>query len=101
MNKRKRKKYLKQQGLYINPKETWNLDYEIARFVRTRLELFKKETNSKPIIFSEEEWFDILDKMIAAFAIVEKDLPIWTENEQKQMEEGINLFAKYYLFLWW
>ena len=42
MNKRTRKKWLKEQGLYVNPKETWNLDYTIAKFMLPRLKLFKK-----------------------------------------------------------
>lgn len=30
MNKRIRKKYLKQHGLYVHPKETWSLDITLA-----------------------------------------------------------------------
>lgn len=48
MNKRVHKKWLKKQGLYVNPKETWNLDYTIAKFVLPRLKLFKKLNNGYP-----------------------------------------------------
>ena len=37
MNKRQRKKWLKQHKKYINPRETWSLDVTIANFVYPRL----------------------------------------------------------------
>ena len=33
MNKRQRKKYLKEKGLYVMNKELWNLDYTIAEWI--------------------------------------------------------------------
>lgn len=42
MNKRTRKKWLKKQGLYINPKEMMNLDCNIAKYVLPRLKMYKK-----------------------------------------------------------
>ena len=48
MNKRTRKKRLKKQGLYVNPKETWDLDCNIAKYVLPRLKLFKKLNNGYP-----------------------------------------------------
>lgn len=32
MKKRQRKKWLKQHGEYVNPRDTWALDYTIAEF---------------------------------------------------------------------
>ena len=67
MNKRTRKKWLKEQGLYVNPKETWNLDYTIAKFVLPRLKLFKKLNNGYPGregMETKEKWDEALNKMI-------------------------------------
>lgn len=48
MNKRVYKKRLKKQGLYVNPKETLDLDCNIAKYVLPRLKLFKKLNNGYP-----------------------------------------------------
>ena len=84
MNKRTRKKWLKEQGLYVNPKETWNLDYTIAKFVLPRLKLFKKLNNGYPGregMETEEEWDEALDKMIWSFEQIINDnsYNIWSE----------------------
>ena len=41
MNKKQkqRKKWLKRRGLYISPRDTWNLDTTIAEFILPRLKL--------------------------------------------------------------
>lgn len=112
MNKRKRKKYLKQHGLYVNPKETWNLDQVIARYVRPRLELFKKLKNGYPgmgDMDTPEKWDEALNKMIRAFVYLEKDdLYSYTHFEfdklqciNDEIQEGLELFAKWYRDLLW
>lgn len=99
MNKRQRKKWLKQHNKYINPKETWSLDWTIANFVYPRLKLFKKLNNGHPTNLSMEEWDEILDKMIFSFEELKKDFVV-CKDEQK-IQEGLGLFAKYYRELWW
>lgn len=80
MNKRQRKKYLKEKGLYVMNKETWNLDGTIARWIIPRLKLFKKLNIGYPScdrkIYAEtkeivdmtyEQWNNIIDEIIIAF----------------------------------
>lgn len=82
-------------------KDTWNLDYYIAKFILPRLKLFKKVGMGFPCdLKSINEWYDILDKMIAAFMILSTD-EINTQDEQKIVNEGLDLFRKYYQDLWW
>lgn len=103
MNKRIRKMQLKKLGKYIPHSDTYNLDMTIAQFILPRLELFKKLTDCYPHQFdSMEEWYKTLDKMIAAFSIISHKTPIQRSEEEKSIiNEGLDLFRKYYNDLWW
>lgn len=48
MNNRQRKKWLKKQDLYVNPKETWSLDITFAKYIVPRLKKFKELNNGYP-----------------------------------------------------
>lgn len=117
MNNRQRKKYLKKKGLYVNPKETWCLDYRLAEYIIPRLKLFKKLNNGYPgrdEMDTPEKWDIAIDKMITAFQLVidTDDLhdrywpnntfnkSLW-EEDQRKIEEGLLLFAKWFQSLWW
>lgn len=122
MNKRQRKKWLKRQGLYINPKETWSLDYTIAKFVLPRLEYFKRVNNGYPgrdEMDTPEKWDAALDKMINSFRIIVSsgcdfayglDRDDYLDRQSyleaidaktTEIQEGLMLFAKWYQHLWW
>ena len=103
MNKRIRKKQLKRLSGYVQTKDTWNLDMTIAQFIVPRLELFKKVTDCYPSQFdSMEEWYEILEKMIAAFKVISCKTGIQRSEEEKSIiNEGLDLFRKYYNDLWW
>lgn len=81
--------------------ETWSLDYTIACFALPRLKRYKKITKSFPSSMEKiEDWYEILDKIIFSLeAIVEErifDTPI-----DERIQEGCELFGKYFLNLWW
>ena len=115
MNNRQRKKWLKQRGLYVNPKETWSLDITFAKYIIPRLKKFKELNNGYPGIEevnTPEKWDEALDKMIQAFEYVANEFDWWVDNpkydcfdEEKRRQvvinEGLQLFAKYYMNLWW
>lgn len=117
MNKRIRKKWLKKQGLYVNPNETWSLDITIAKFILPRLKLFKKLTNGYPgtgEMDTFEKWIKAIDKMIWSFEkILSEDNyygikicgnPNWKEEYnqiQSKIDEGLMLFTKWFQSLWW
>lgn len=148
MNNRQRKKMLKSHGKYVNPKETWNLDYRIASYILPRLKLFKKVSITYPgrdEADTPEKWDEALDKMIQAFEYVIEEDDWWINNpeynytdgmkirseehddgmvhvvfdeedlvkevkkkhfaervrRQEVIDEGLQLFAKYFQHLWW
>ncbi len=83
--------------------ETYSLDYVISQFVLPRLKRFRELTNGFPSeLSSMTEWKIILDKMIAAFELDVKRFDCtFTDMEQKVLNEGFELFFKYYHSLWW
>lgn len=82
--------------------ETWSLDSSIARFILPRLIRFKEINAGYPGTISEQEWDDILDRMILAFSLLASDVVFCTGKEdQKKIDEGLALFAKWYQHLWW
>lgn len=112
MNKRQRKKYLKEKGLYVMNKELWNLDYTIAKWILPRLKLYKNLTIGFPSIdrkvYSEtkeykditfEDWQNILDEIILGFEqilidpldiAIDKDLDFKNKTDYKIYEDICN-----------
>lgn len=88
--------------------ETWALYSVIAEFVLPRLIRFRELNNGFPMGLTPEQWDNILDKIIFAFD--------WTLNDcskeninisqkerdknYKKCEEGLQLFAKWFRYLW-
>lgn len=134
MNNRQRKKWMKKHRLYVNPKETWSLDVNLAKYIITRLKKFKKLNNGYPGIGemnTPEKWDEALDKMIQAFEYVIDLDEYWIDDPKYDytdimfgknkefyekikenkitedirrlaaIDEGLQLFAKYYMSLWW
>lgn len=110
----------------INVEELYDLDITIARFILPRLIAFKQHCERTPrLSMSQEEWVEIMDKMIYAFERIafqtEEDTPeykayikaIWNNEEDlvdlkraakaslKPISEGLSLYHKYYRNLWW
>lgn len=85
----------------FNYEDCWGLDHAIACFVLPRLVHFKKVKQSYPSGITYEEWDEILDKMIYAFKeIVKENANFMIGENRKRVEEGIELFAKYFFSLW-
>lgn len=86
--------------------ETWSLDYSLAKIIAPRLKRFKEVKCCHPMELTQEEWDTILDKMIFAFEKLGEDDYQWPYEEipdevGKAVEEGRELFHKYYHDLWW
>lgn len=81
---------------------TWSLDYSLPPVILPRLKRFKEVTIAVPQDMTQEEWHEILDKMIAAFEFAGSDAR-WeaTPGDFEKYQEGLDLFAKYYFLLWW
>lgn len=85
---------------------TWNLDVELATWLLPRLKRFKEISPVVPYDLTEQEWNEILNKIILALelTITKFDNTTLEENlneRYKKVEEGINLLAKYFESLWW
>lgn len=125
MNKRQRKKWLKQHNRYVNEKEVWNLDCTISEWIVPRLKKFKKINGAYPGIApmdTYEKWNIALDKMIRGFELAKYEPIDLDENLnvvddygefnlekhkkiaeiwKKEVDEGLNLFATWYSYLWY
>lgn len=121
MSKRLRKKQLKKLGVYVNPKETWNLDITISKWIVPRLKQLRDTTHSYPgrdEAATPEQWEEILNKMILAFELAGQDaMDLYNGGEDEPLnfekykdyvenyynphvQEGLQLFAKWYMDLW-
>ena len=94
MRQRARKKWLKKHNQYINPKELWNLDYTIAKFVLPRLIEFKENTISFPgygEVDTRDKWDTALQKMITAFEYIITDEDWWIDDPRYDYSEGLHV----------
>lgn len=87
----------------FSDKDLWNLDVTIAEFIRPRLVAFKKYSGGLPCDYTEAEWHDKLDRMILAFEDIEEQRMFsaeWSEDRQKETDEGLKIFAQHFQTLW-
>lgn len=79
--------------------ETWNLWITVSKFILPRLRRYKQVDHFWPsVVSSRKEWSEIIDKMIETFEILSDDTEEYAGNA---VEEGLDLFRKYFLCLWW
>ena len=86
------------------PAECWNLDTTFAMYIYSHLCYFRDNCNyGHPGNLSEEQWNNILNKMIEGFRLLitrnEDDIP--SKTKEKKIKYGIRLFAKYFSALWY
>jgi len=81
--------------------DTFSLDLTISEFILPRLIRFNELRIGYPFGMSEEEWDTIIQKMIRGFELHVDSLPSLTDKEVNEMNEGLDLFRKYYQNLWW
>ena len=74
----------------------------MAKDITMALKSFKKcNINSYPADLDYiEEWHNIIDKMIYSFEIIANDDIVTQMNRKKEIQEGLDLFAKYFMDLW-
>lgn len=99
--------------------ECWNLDVSIAALILPRLIHFRDSYSGVPSMFIKydeqsniinekeayDKWIEVLNKMIDAFYLVAAAVNFSCEIEElksisKRIDEGLKLFAQYYLSLW-
>ena len=81
--------------------EVWNTDNTIAQLIVPRLQAFKAlDKHGGPPDFSEmREWNNAIQKMIDAFELLKYNSS-FSEEEQKTIKEGLELFCKHFRNLW-
>ena len=99
---KKHLKRLKKHG--FDDTELWNLDVTISKFVLVRLKRFRQTSIGYPSNLTEKKWKKILKKMIYSFEFhLNEDLNKYdkfTKKDNKKIEKGFILFAKYLTNLW-
>jgi len=87
--------------------DTWDLQYTIAKFALPRLKRHKQLINGYPAGLTEQEWYEILDKIIWSFEFLlsDENIEIYPTRSIKELfekeDEGFRLFGEYYCDLWW
>jgi hypothetical protein len=81
--------------------ETWSLRDTIANFIIPRLERY--EEISKDFLIRDEELISDINKFLIAMKLTSRDSGslILSEEEEKQLREGLDAFPKIFLSLWW
>jgi hypothetical protein len=92
--------------------ECWNLFYYLAEYALPRLRSLRENCHGHPAQLTAEEWDTILGKMIYAMNIIANDDYILQFDWEKQedldryraeallVQEGCELFGKYFQNLW-
>ncbi len=110
--------------MVIHPDDTYSLDYTLAFIIAPALKQLRKDKIGVPqkvfeycnikidenVTWGEEQdkqfnealvqWQIILDKMIFAFETITADDDNEDESVNKRVEEGLELFGKFYRCLW-
>jgi hypothetical protein len=81
--------------------ETWSLRDTIGNFMIPRLERY--EEIAKGFLKREPEMVVEIESLLNAMKLIARDKGscIFTDEEQKQVEEGLNNFPKVFMSLWW
>ena len=83
--------YAKQRQLRgFDDSETWSLTDTICHFILPRLQRFKEINASTPAQLTEQEWNDILDKIITSLQLTCKDKSSRNLNDEESKQKLSN-----------
>lgn len=82
--------------------EVWNTDNTIAQLIVPRLLALKSldKHGVPPELGEIRKWNNIIQKMIDAFELMKYAGRVNTKEEESTIEEGLDLFRKYFRDLW-
>ncbi len=81
--------------------EVWNVFHGTAVYVDKTLGTWiKLGVNSRPGDVTAEEWDEILKKIHNAFHLIALDDLEIRVKQEKEIDEGLDLFRKWYFHLW-
>jgi hypothetical protein len=100
-DKKRIPKYLRQfKERGFDDTETWNLSSVILKFTLPRLKRFREVNNGYPGGLSAKKWDEMIDKMILGIELFLED-DAGDKVKNKQIDEGLELFFKWFRHLWW
>ena len=79
-------------------RDAWDLRSHAAEFMLPRLHAMYP-CSAHPGNMSPGEWDEILKTITNTFEMIAED-NIWSEEEEKIIKDGLELFSKWYLALW-
>ena len=81
--------------------EVWNTYHILSQIIAPRLQSFKalEKHGYCPYFKGMCEWNNAIQKMIDAFELL-KYAASYTEDEERRIEQGLDLFRKFYRNLW-
>lgn len=97
--------------------EVWDLFWYNAKWLLPRLRSLKEIRHGFPAVLlknemtfikkiangdekADKKWGEVLDKMILAFELIVSDDWDLDEGKKKKVDEGMDLFRKYFFYLW-
>ena len=82
--------------------EVWNTYHTLAQLIVPRLQAFKAldKHGYCPAFKDMCEWNNAIQKMIDAFDLMKYVGGVDTKEEERIVEEGLDLFRKYFGSLW-
>ena len=82
--------------------EVWNTEHSLAQLIVPRLQAFKAlDKHGGPSDFMDiREWNNAIQKMIDAFELMKYAGVSHTEDEERTIKQGLDLFCKYFRHLW-
>ena len=82
--------------------DVWNTDNTLAQLIVPRLQAFKVlDKHGGPSDFKDmHEWNNAIQKMIDAFELMKYAGATHTGDEEQIIEQGLDMFRKYFRSLW-
>lgn len=81
--------------------DLWNLDTHLAILIAPRLRAFRAKTLAHPAHMTAEEWEEILDKIQWSMDMLASGQVWEMDDMDERVQEGLDLFGKYFRALWW
>lgn len=81
--------------------DMWNLDVTFAKFALPRLKRYAEAGQTHPCDLSETEWDIVLSRMIDSFEHIAGEDYMGGDVVPEYVQEGLDLFARYFMALWW
>ena len=83
--------------------DLWDLDHTFAKYMLPRLKMFRLDLDHCPIE-DFEQWCAMVDKMVYAMEMIVSEVSWCGQGDYEEIEarvqEGLELFGKYFRGLW-